>query len=79
MQRPPMHPPMPPNMPPQHPPRGMGGHGGFMPPRPPHPGPPSHMMDDGPPSKKAKTEDSLIPEAVFLARNKVSFLDRYLR
>lgn len=59
----------------------------FMPGPPQPPGFPPHMMsapaapppgippppqDDEPPAKKQKTEDQLIPEDVFLARNKVS-------
>ena len=39
-----------------------------MPPRP--PAPPS-KRDDEPPTKKARTEDSLLPERVFLDTHKV--------
>jgi len=38
------------------------------PPRPPM----KAASDDEPPAKKAKTEDQLIPEDVFLSRNRVS-------
>lgn len=70
MARPPMPPPMM-GMPPQRPPQG-----GFMPPPPmgrPPMMPPQHQkpqQDDEPPSKKSKSEESLIPENEFLARNK---------
>lgn len=56
-------PPMPPMM-------GMEGH--QMPPRfaPPPPQPPQPpQMEDEPPSKKAKTEDSLVHEQEWLRRN----------
>lgn len=41
---------------------------------PPMDGPPPNMMDDdlGPPNKRARTEDNLIPEEVFLQRHNVS-------
>ena len=39
------------------------------PPRPPAKAP----SEDEPPAKKAKTEDQLIPEDVFLSRNRVRF------
>ena len=61
---------MPRMRPPMQPPMGMPG----MPPRPPMPpmgAVPGMGGDDGPPAKKAKTEESLIPEDQFLARNKV--------
>lgn len=35
------------------------------------PGPPKPPSMDEPPAKKAKTEEQLIPEDVFLSRNKV--------
>lgn len=57
-------PPRPGFMPPQ-PPMGMRQP---MPPRP--PAPPSRP-DDEPPMKKARTEDSLLPERVFLDTHKV--------
>ena len=70
------------------PPMGMGPPGGFMPPGmgppgmagPPGAGPvgmpprPPMGDDDGPPSKKAKTEDDLMPEQEFLRRNKVGHM-----
>ncbi|XP_072045442.1 splicing factor 3A subunit 1-like [Amphiura filiformis] len=69
MQRPPMPgPPMMGGMPPRP---GMPPVPGGMPPIP--GGMPDAMRmggDDGPPAKKAKTEESLIPEDTFLARNK---------
>lgn len=34
---------------------------------------PAEQMEEEPPSKKLRTEDSLIPEQQFLARNKASF------
>lgn len=52
----------------------------MMPRQPPRPGfpmmpqpprPPVKHSDDEPPAKKAKTEDQLIPEDVFLSRNRV--------
>ncbi|CAH1787515.1 unnamed protein product [Owenia fusiformis] len=62
-----MRPPMPPMMQPH-----MGGPPGYMP-RPPPPRPMDQQrpppMRDEPPSKKAKTEDNLIPENQFLAQN----------
>ena len=53
------------------PPMGMGpGPGGMGgPPMAHHPGP--GPSQDEPPSKKQKTEDNLIPEDVFLQKNKV--------
>ena len=70
-------------MPPQHgympnPMGGMGGMGAPPPPRPPIMRPPgmgvpedTGMSQGGPPQKKSKTEDSLIPEHEFLKRNQV--------
>lgn len=55
--------------------------GGFMSQGPPHPMPPGPPppkkmppKDDEPPAKKARTEESLVPEDTFLAQNKVCFL-----
>ncbi|KAK7454123.1 hypothetical protein BaRGS_00039595 [Batillaria attramentaria] len=56
-----MRPPMPPMQP-----MGMRPGPGMQPPQPAQPPPPS----DEPPSKKQKTEDNLIPEDVFLQKNK---------
>lgn len=62
-------PPMPPGYMP-------GPPGAPMPPQPPQPPPqmvmkhPSETSDDEPPTKKVRTEESLIPESQFLAKNK---------
>ncbi len=72
---------MPPAMPGPPMPPHMGGGYNLPPmphPVPPQPVPPSQSKSSGdtdePPSKKAKTEDSLMPEEEFLKRNKVSCL-----
>lgn len=38
----------------------------------PHMARPSEGMEDEPPSKKSRTEDSLIPEQEFLSKHKVT-------
>lgn len=39
---------------------------------------PAESMEEEPPSKKLRTEDSLVPEQQFLARNKVWKIFVYL-
>lgn len=59
---------------------GHGGHGGHGGPMPPPPQMPQmsmkHPADEGdePAAKKMRTEESLIPENTFLAKNKVIFI-----
>jgi hypothetical protein len=52
------------------PPMGGPPMGGFMGPPMGHPAPPQ-MEPDEPPSKRIKTEESLMPEEDFLRRNRV--------
>ena len=66
----------PPRPPPMMAPPGMGGPPmGYMPgpggppPRPPQKKPMMDGVAGGPPAKRAKTEDDLMPEAEFLSRN----------
>ena len=57
----------------------MGAHMGGGGPRPPLIRPPNMPNEpEGPPAKKAKTEDSLIPETEFLKRHNVSVIVQHL-
>lgn len=66
-------------MPPMQPPM-LRPPGGMVPQPPPASGPsrpPPPPMEE-PPSKKQKTEENLIPEDVFLQKNKVSWWENYV-